>query len=53
MNEHKYLSYGIPTGLMLGTAIAVLASLNIGICAGFGMLFGIMVGVVIDEAKKK
>lgn len=52
-NEHKYLSYGIPAGLLLGTAVAVLTSLNIGVCAGVGMLGGIVVGTIIDAEKNK
>ncbi len=52
MYEHKYLMYGIPFGLIIGTGIAVIASLNIGVCAGIGMLLGIVVGTIMDEKKK-
>lgn len=50
-NEQKYLSYGIPAGLLIGTAIAVLSSLNIGVCAGVGMLMGIVIGAIMDSKK--
>ena len=47
--NHKYLAYCIPAGLLIGTAIAVVASLNIGICAGVGMLLGVVIGTIIDS----
>lgn len=52
-NENKYLSYGIPAGALIGTMVAVLTSLNIGVCAGIGMSIGIVAGTIIDEATKK
>lgn len=49
--KHTYLTYGIPIGLVGGAAVAILASLNIGICAGVGMLAGIVIGAFVDEQK--
>ncbi len=49
----EYLAYGIPLGLLLGTAVAVITSLNIGVCAGVGMLLGIVGGAIMDEGKKE
>ena len=51
-NEHKYLAYGIPAGLLIGTMVAVVTSLNIGVCSGIGMLLGIVVGNIFDEGNK-
>ena len=47
------MSYGIPAGLLIGTTVAVLTSLNIGVCAGIGMLIGIVAVTIVDEATKK
>lgn len=53
-DEHKYLCYCIPAGLLVGTVAAVLTPLSIGIGAGMGMLLGIVIGTTIDyEAKNK
>lgn len=52
-NEYKYLCYGIPTGLLIGVIVAVVATLNIGVCAGIGMLLGVVIGTTIDYEKKK
>ena len=49
--EHTYLCYSIPAGLLIGVVIAALASLNIGVCAGIGMLLGIVIGTTVDYEK--
>ncbi len=51
-NKNKYLTAGIPLGLLLGTGFAILTSCNIGVCAGVGMLLGIVGGTIIDESEK-
>lgn len=52
-DEHQYLCYCIPAGLLIGTLIGVLASLPIGMCSAIGMLIGIAVGATIDYEIKK
>lgn len=52
-SEHKYLTYSIVVGMIIGTVIAVVTTLNIGICAGAGMLLGVVVGTTIDYQKNK
>ncbi len=51
-NPHQSLAYGIPVGLLLGTGAAVIFSLSIGLCAGIGMLLGIVVGAIADAEQQ-
>lgn len=52
-DDHKYLSYCIPAGLLLGTVIAVVGSFNIGMSVGIGTLSGVVIGTIMDYDTKK
>lgn len=54
MKSNKYLTIGLLTGFIVGGCIGVLAwaflqnLFAISICAGIGMLIGIVIGTLID-----
>ena len=54
MKSNKYLTIGLLTGFIVGGCIGVLAwaflqnLFSIFICAGIGMLIGIVIGTLID-----
>lgn len=60
-NEYKYLTIFLILGFITGAFIGILlwmflqfnAGFSIAICAGFGILIGIVVGSVIDYENKK
>lgn len=58
MKSNKYLTIGLLTGFIVGGCIGVLAwaflqnLFAISICAGIGMLIGIVIGTLIDYEKK-
>ena len=57
MKSNKYLTIGLLTGFIVGGCIGVLAwaflqnLFAISICAGIGMLIGIVIGTLIDYEK--
>ena len=57
MKSNKYLTIGLLTGFIVGGCIGVLAwaflqnLFAISICAGIGMLIGIVIGKLIDYEK--
>ena len=57
MKSNKYLTIGLLTGFIVGGSIGVLAwtflqnLFAISICAGIGMLIGIVIGTLIDYEK--
>ena len=57
MKSNKYLTIGLLTGFIVGGCIGVLAwaflqkIFSISICAGIGMLIGIVIGKLIDYEK--
>ena len=58
-NKNYYLSYGIGFGLLGGSFIAILLGLFLdtplvwAFAPGFGMLAGIMIGIIMDSNKNK
>lgn len=58
MKSNKYLTIGLLTGFIVGGCIGVLAwaflqnLFAISICAGIGMLIGIVIGTLIDVTGK-
>lgn len=59
MKSNKYLTIGLLTGFIVGGCIGVLAwaflqnLFAISICAGIGMLIGIVIGTLIDWSSVK
>lgn len=58
-NKNHYLSYGIGFGLLGGAFLAVLLGLFLdtplvwAFAPGFGMLAGIIIGIIMDSNKNK
>ena len=59
MKSNKYLTIGLLTGFIVGGCIVVLAwaflqnLFAISICAGIGMLIGIVIGTLIEYVNVK
>ena len=56
MNKEKgkyiHLCYGCSIGLLIGVVITVVVSLPIGICAGIGLLLGVVGSTLYYEKSK-
>lgn len=59
IDKNKYLSIGIVAGFIVGMIIGVILWIflknifYIAYCSGFGMLTGIVIGVIIDYQNKE